>query len=67
MRDKIHMTRKTPTKKKMVTDYVITPCKETKRTHIKESKMTPTKGRSKFSATQGKNVHTNILQGTKLG
>ena len=61
------MTRKTPTKKKMVTDYVITPCKERKRTPIKESKMTPTKGRSKFSATQGKKVHTNILRGSKLG
>ena len=67
-RDKTQMTRKTPTEKKMVIENVNTPCKERKRTPgIKESKMTPTKGRLKFLTTQGKKMYTNILRGTKVG
>ena len=34
---------------------------------IKESKMNPTRGRLKFSTTQGKKMYTKILRGTKLG
>ena len=58
------MTRKTPTKKRMVKENQNTPCK---RTPIKESKMTPTRGRFNLSTSQGKKMFTTILRGSKLG
>ena len=63
-RDRTQMTRKTPTKKRMVKENQNTPCK---RTPIKESKMTPTRGRFNLSTSQGKKMFTTILRGSKLG